>query len=172
MQVSIIVPVYNVEKYIIECLESAIKQGLKTYEIICIDDCGTDNSVNLIKNFINEKNLQDVIKIIKHDVNSGLSVARNTGIDAARGDYIFFLDSDDLLKKNTLSKMYDIANKENLDLLEGGVSEFFETDYNISLGIQKDLKEIEVMKGAEYLAYVLKKCTLSVHFLIFIYFFF
>ncbi len=156
MQVSIIVPVYNVEKYIIECLNSAIVQGLDSYEIICVDDCGTDNSVELINEFIKENNLYDIVRLIKHEKNGGLSAARNTGIAVAKGEYIFFLDSDDILEKNSLSEMYHIACSKNLDILESGFNEFFETDYNIEVGKKENIKEIEPMKGAEYLTYVLK----------------
>ena len=76
IKVSIIIPVYNVEKYIPECLDSVINQSLKEIEIICVDDCSTDNSYNILLEYAKKDNR---IKIIKHDKNKGLGPARNTG---------------------------------------------------------------------------------------------
>ena len=129
MQVSIIIPIYNVEKYIKECLKSVVTQGLTDYEILCIDDCGQDKSIDIVNEFKSQYNLNNLF-IIKHDNNKGLSAARNTGIEHARGEYLFFLDSDDFLEKNSIYNLYNIAKNENLDVLEAKVLEFFdEIDY-------------------------------------------
>ena len=87
-KISVIVPVYNAEKYLVQCLNSIINQTFKDIEIICINDGSTDNSLKILKEF-SEKDSR--IKIINQK-NSGVSIARNKGIDTASGDYIFFVD--------------------------------------------------------------------------------
>ena len=96
MKISIVIPVYNVEPYIEDCLKSVAEQTYKgDIECIIVDDCTPDGSCAIIEHFINEYNGSIDFKLLHHSVNRGLSAARNTGIDAATGDYIYFLDSDD-----------------------------------------------------------------------------
>lgn len=109
IKVSVIVPIYNTEKYVVECLESIVNQTLKEIEIICIDDGSTDNSIEIVKCYSN-------IKII-HQKHSGLSIARNTGMQNANGEYIYFCDSDDILVTNALEELYNYSKKNNLDML-------------------------------------------------------
>ncbi len=90
--VTIIIPVYNTEKFLKNCLESVVNQTYKNIEIIVIDDASTDQSNKIIKNF--EKTFKN-IKGIYLSSHFGISIARNIGIDLAQGNYIFFLDSDD-----------------------------------------------------------------------------
>ena len=96
--ISVIVPVYNVELYIYACLNSIKQQTYKNLEIIVIEDCSTDSSKLALKPHLKDER----IKIIQHTTNSGLSVARNTGIEAAAGDYIMFVDSDYVLNSNLI----------------------------------------------------------------------
>ena len=98
-KVSVIIPVHNSEKYILECLNSVINQTYKNLEIIVIDDKSTDNSVDLIKS-INDPR----IKLIQLKENVGAGVARNKGIEISTGDYICFLDSDDYWKLKKIEK--------------------------------------------------------------------
>ena len=99
---SIIIPVYNCEKYIEETLNSIFEQDFNDYEVICIDDCSTDNSYNfLLKAQEQHKNL----KVIKNTVNMHQGAARNRGIEASKGKYLWFVDSDDLLEKNALKNL-------------------------------------------------------------------
>ena len=91
-KVSVIIPVYNTEKYLKKCLDSVCNQTLSDIEIICIDDCSTDNSLNILKEYTLKDNR---IKLIEFKENKGAAVARNTGIDEAKGEYIGFIDSDD-----------------------------------------------------------------------------
>lgn len=88
-KVSIIIPIYNVEKYIEECLSSVFAQDYDNYEIIIVDDCTTDKSVDICKE-LSSKRKRD-IKLISHSYNRGISAARNTGIDLSQGDYLFLL---------------------------------------------------------------------------------
>ena len=105
-KVSVIIPVYNVEDYLRETIDSIINQTMKDYEVIFIDDGSTDNSVNIIKEYI-EKN--GSMTICQENM---LSVARNKGIELAEGEYIAFMDSDDKLPKDSLELRYNLA-KEN-----------------------------------------------------------
>lgn len=100
--ISVIIPVYNVAPYIIRCLESVLAQTYKDYEVILVDDRGTDNSRALAQAFISERRLEGW-RIVRHEKNRGLSAARNTGIDMACGRYLYFLDSDDAITPECLS---------------------------------------------------------------------
>jgi glycosyltransferase involved in cell wall biosynthesis len=121
MKFSIVIPVYNVEKYLHECLESIVVQTFTDFEVICVNDGSTDNSLEIINDFKNSK-IQD-LKIINKE-NGGLSTARNAGICAAKGDYIFLLDSDDFIMPNAL----EILNKniDNQDFIWFSGKVFFE----------------------------------------------
>ena len=107
-KVSVIIPVYNSSKYIKECIESVINQTYKNLEIIIIDDCSNDNSIEIIEKIKDQR-----IKIIKQKENQGVALTRNRGIDEASGTYICFLDSDDYWKPKKLEKQIKfIKNKE------------------------------------------------------------
>lgn len=98
--ISVIMPAYNTEKYIGKSIESVLAQDYDNFELIIIDDGSKDNTKNIIRQYAE----QDArIKLIVKEENQGLSLARNTAMDAAKGEYIAFLDSDDLWEKNTLS---------------------------------------------------------------------
>lgn len=111
-KVSIIIPVYNVEKYLPECLESVICQTLEDIEIICINDASTDQSLSILRLY-EEKEKR--ISIIQLTENKGLAYVRNRGIECAKGKYIYFLDSDDMIEKNAMEILYDEAEKKSLD---------------------------------------------------------
>lgn len=115
---SIIVPIYNTEKYLKECMESLTHQTCKDIEIICVNDGSTDNSLNIIQEYANQ---DDRVKII-NQTNQGQSAARNNGLKNAKGRYITFIDSDDYLDLNT----YEVAlsNIENVDIVCFGVKTF------------------------------------------------
>lgn len=115
MKLSIIVPVYNVEPYLSACLDSLLEQGLpvQDYEIICVDDGSTDRSGEIAENYAERCSQVSVI----HQLNGGLSAARNTGLQAAAGEYLCFVDSDDLLEKNVLDGLYRLAVAYDLDQL-------------------------------------------------------
>lgn len=123
-KVSIIIPVYNVEQYINRCMESVRLQSNKVDEVIFVDDCGTDGSVGLIETYIAQWELANW-KIIHHLKNKGLSGARNTGLRAANGDYVFFLDSDDEI---TLDCIESLAKP-----LCGNKSDVIVGDYRTSI---------------------------------------
>lgn len=121
MKVSIIIPIYNVEQFITACLQSVVNQTMTDgVECILVDDCGKDNSVSFAKDFIDNYNGNIKFSVIHHEQNGGLSAARNTGINAAKGDYVYFLDSDDKLTPNCLELMYSYVRKfGHVDLVQG-----------------------------------------------------
>lgn len=112
-KVSVIIPVYNSHKYLDACLDSVIRQNLKEIEIVCIDDGSTDGSLNLLKQYIDEEPRMTLLC----QQNYKPSVARNAGIQLAEGEYLFFMDSDDLLKEDALSVLYQEASEKELDVL-------------------------------------------------------
>lgn len=112
-KISVIIPVYNVEKYLKECLDSVVNQTLKDLEIICIDDGSTDGSSDILK----EYSIKDERFVVINQENQGLSVARNNGLNIATGDYVAFLDSDDyLLNNDYYEKLYNACEKYNADI--------------------------------------------------------
>lgn len=114
-KISIIVPVYNVEKYIDKCLKSLTQQTLQDIEIIIVNDGSLDKSIDIIKKYVK----QNPTKIKYYEKkNGGLSSARNYGLEYATGEYIAFLDSDDYVETNMYEEMYILAKKEKADMVE------------------------------------------------------
>lgn len=108
MTISVIIPVYKAANYILRCLESVVAQECDAFSIECIlvDDCSPDKSMDITKGFIDQYKGSVSFCIISNTENQGPSVARNNGLMIAKGDYVFFLDSDDYLAKNSLSSLY------------------------------------------------------------------
>ena len=115
--ISIIVPIYNVEKYIDRCVNSLIKQDYSQIEIILIDDCSTDNSAEIAKT-IALQNSQKCF-FVQREKNGGLSAARNTGIKHAKGEWLSFVDSDDWVTEDYVSTLYNKAAETNSDVVMG-----------------------------------------------------
>lgn len=119
ISISIIIPIYNVEDYIEDCIKSVISQDFTNYEILLVDDCSPDSSINIAIQLL-KMNASISYKLIRHKVNKGLSCTRNTGIKEAQGDYILFLDSDDTLPPNSLRNLFTHTNNA-VDLVIGRV---------------------------------------------------
>ena len=113
IKVSVIVPVYNTEKYLAKCLDSLVNQTLKDIEIIVVNDGTKDNSEKIINKYLKK---YSKIRYYKKE-NGGLSSARNYGIELANGEYVGFVDSDDYVKDGMFSKMYECAIKNNSDIV-------------------------------------------------------
>jgi glycosyltransferase involved in cell wall biosynthesis len=146
MLLSVIIPCFNVEKYIEKCILSVVNNNLQVedYEIIVIDDESPDSSVEIVKKM---QKRYSQIKLLRQK-NKGLGGARNTGIDNASGQFIMFLDADDYLNKSVLKDVLDFAVKFNLDILEYGaigISEKGTEVYRHSESIEK------ILSGFEYL---------------------
>jgi glycosyltransferase involved in cell wall biosynthesis len=153
MRLSIIVPIYNVAPYLRKCVDSLLVQDITDYEIILVDDGSTDNSGLIADEILNTHSQSPIancqIKVV-HQLNGGLSAARNTGISLATGKYILFVDSDDYLQPNTLGTVLNQAERDNLDVLrfryqnvkESGEAfvphEGMKTDYNDYSAIPTD----------------------------------
>ncbi len=147
MILSIIVPVYNVEDYLEKCIESLYKQDLPKheYEVIAVNDGSTDKSLDVLERL---KQKHASVKIITQE-NQGLSGARNTGINNASGDYILFVDSDDYILENTAKKLTDLAQQNDLDILEFGADGVAEDGTLVYSG--KSSSNNKVMPGEQYL---------------------
>ena len=142
MRFSIIIPVFNVEKYLPDCLESVIRQSFPDWEAICVDDGSTDGSNSILMDFAARDKR---IKIVSQR-NSGTAAARNTGIREAQGDYIFFLDSDDWLEPDSLQVLAARLNGE--DILCFGGKRYFESSGSFHPADQ--LQEKTYTKGIDY----------------------
>lgn len=116
MKISVIIPVYNVEKHLEICLDSIINQTFSDFEIIVVDDASTDSSLNILQKYSN--NDKQII-IVRHEDNQGTMVARESGYRNASGDYLVFVDSDDSLPKNALHDLYEKAVLSDADLIIG-----------------------------------------------------
>lgn len=117
--ISVIVPVYNVEKYLERCLDSIINQTLKDVEIICVNDGSTDNSINILKEYSSQI-------IIVNKENGGLSDARNKGLDYASAPYIAFVDSDDWIEETAFEEAYCAIEKYKTDFVCFGSQKVYE----------------------------------------------
>lgn len=120
-KVSIIIPVYNAKDYLERCLDSVCNQTLKDIEIICINDCSTDNSLEILKRYA----LKDSrITIIDCEINGGESKARNLGLERATGEYIAFVDNDDTVDLDFYEKLYNKAKTGDFDISKGQAKAF------------------------------------------------
>ena len=124
IKVSIIIPIYNVEEYLEECLVSAVKQTLNDIEIICVNDGSLDNSMEIVKRYAEK----DERIVIVNKENGGLSSARNAGLDVASGEYVYFLDSDDYIVEDAMEVLYDEAKLWKLDSIYFDAESFFDQD--------------------------------------------
>ena len=155
--ISVIIPVYNVEAYLKECVDSVLAQTYTDYEIILVDDGATDSSGGICDEYANRDSRIQVI----HQENGGLSAARNTGLEHSLGDYIYFLDSDDYIEKETLESLVHCIKAENPDFIFFDGYNFFdgcEEDDNISNFIRTTFYEpksgramlLQLLKNGEY----------------------
>lgn len=137
--VSIIMPVYNSEKYIKDAIQSILKQTYDNWELIIVDDCSTDNSSKIINEFCENNNRINRFRFKK---NKGVSKARNYGIEHSNGDFIAFLDSDDFWKENKLKSQIEFMLKNNFA--------FTYTSYTLVDQNEKKIKDIIVDKNVNY----------------------
>lgn len=115
-EVSVIVPIYNVARFIRRCAESLLSQTLEDVEFLFVNDCTQDDSLNILKECVSKYPNRNV-RIIEHEVNKGLPAARNTGLDVAAGDYIFHCDSDDYVDPTMLCDLYEKATAAKADIV-------------------------------------------------------
>ncbi|MDR1527494.1 MAG: glycosyltransferase [Dysgonamonadaceae bacterium] len=117
--VSIIIPVYNADKTLPHCIASLYAQTYRNLELLFIDDCSTDRSLIVINEYVaNTLNGSDItVKILRHETNKGVAAARNTGLEAATGEYIYYVDADDWIENNTLESLVCEAKRNNADIV-------------------------------------------------------
>jgi glycosyltransferase involved in cell wall biosynthesis len=123
--VSLVVPVYNVERYIDRCIISILEQSFSDFEVLLINDCSTDNSMSAVKRFARNDSR---MVILSHERNRGLAAARNTGVEYAKSDRITFVDSDDFIAPNLLETMMAASEGGRFDLVETGVEAIDENE--------------------------------------------
>lgn len=129
-QVTVGIPVFNVEKYVEKALISALEQDfVLPYEILVVDDCGTDSSMDIVRHIVKTHRNGDRIRIVTHDKNRGLGEARNTIIHNSQGRFLIFVDSDDWMEGNALSVLYKRAIETGAEITVGG-SWYFRDDGN------------------------------------------
>ena len=117
-KVSVIVPMYNVEKVISRCVQSLFTQTLKDFEVVFVNDCSRDNTITVLSELHRAYERDDIqVKIVNHEKNAGVAAARNTGLNNASGEYIYYVDSDDYIAEDTLELMYSEAVEEKCDVV-------------------------------------------------------
>ena len=141
-EISVIVPIYNVELYLRECLDSILKQTGVNFEIVCVDDGSTDTSQFILKEYAR---MDSRIKIYTHLHNMGHATTRNDGYRYAKGEYLYTIDSDDILVDGALHRMYTCVKDHNLDLLAFSAKAFLDKDY-----ITEIWEENEYVRKREY----------------------
>lgn len=129
MKVSIIVPIYKVEKYLERCLDSIVNQTFSDYEIICVNDCSPDNSQKIVDRYV-EKYPQ-LIKSVQNEENLGLGKTREHGLSVSQGDYVMFIDSDDYIKNDYIETYYNTMKSDNVDIVIGGYIRDVEGKYTV-----------------------------------------
>ena len=142
MKFSFIIPVYNVAQYLDECIKSVLRQSYKDYEIVLVDDGSTDGSEKLCDKYASE---YERIRVI-HQKNAGVSVSRNVGIQAAKGEYFIFIDSDDVWIGDKLGLLAE-KTKEEPDIIAFEYQNFYE------------IKELNERKSAFSLPEIPRKCN-------------
>lgn len=148
IKVSIIVPVYNVEKYIEQCLKSIISQTLKEIEIIIVNDGTKDKSMEIVKTYLNDER----IKVINKE-NGGISSARNAGLKNAKGKYIAFIDSDDFIEKSMFEDLFLEAEKNDSEIVYSNVMMYNDNTKKLEKRVNKKNVEIKDKIGTYYYKY-------------------
>lgn len=146
IKVSIVVPVYNVEKYLKECIESLINQTLKDIEIICVNDGSTDNSLAILNEFANRDNR---IRIISK-LNSGYGHTMNIGFAVAKGEYIGIVESDDYALPNMFETLYLLAKQYDVDMVKSNYYEYSEINNRVVVDCLKNIPYSEIICPVEY----------------------
>ena len=154
VKVSVIVPVYNTEKYVGKCVDSILQQSLEDIELICIDDGSDDRSGSILGDYANKDSR---VRVFRQE-NQGQATARNVGIEEARGEYICFVDSDDWLSPDALKNLYQQAAEEQLDILYFAGNTEFEAEEMakehkeyFDRAYRRDQEEGQVVTGCEML---------------------
>lgn len=149
IKVSVLVPIYGVEKYIEKCAISLMEQTYQDVEYIFVNDCTKDSSIEILQKVVSlYPNRQPQVKILKHENNRGLAAARNTAVNASTGDYLFHVDSDDWLTIDAIQKLIELVVKKDSDVVLFG-------NYNVFVGHQTESK-VNYTKKENYISGILR----------------
>ncbi|NMA32436.1 MAG: glycosyltransferase family 2 protein [Alphaproteobacteria bacterium] len=140
-EVSIIMPVYNVEKYVAESLDSVLNQTFKDFELICVNDGSVDNCWDIVKEYAASDKR---IKLFDNGKNLGQSVSRNFGLDTANGNYIMFMDSDDFIHQQTIEIALYFIKKYDGDIVNWRIKHLWKKDDNIDNSLYEDFNKIDM----------------------------
>ena len=138
-KISVIIPVYNVAEYLPKCLESILGQSFYDMEIICVNDCSSDKSLDILKDFAKR---DERVKVFSNEKNIGGALSRNVGLDKATGEYIYFMDSDDWLEPDYLEVMLKTIEKAGTDVILN-LNIMQETGQGATLYTQPSMKNID-----------------------------
>lgn len=150
MRLSIVIPCYNMELYLPECLESLLRQNLdeSQYEIIIVNDESKDKTLEIANGYA--KNRSNITVLDKK--NAGVGAARNSGYDLAKGKYLYFLDPDDYLAEKTFPILLDLLDQHNLDILTFDSKSVVQKRYPYSANINRNIEDLVVRNGISYIA--------------------
>lgn len=156
-KVSVIIPVYNTEKYLRQCLDSVINQTLTDIEIICVDDGSTDSSLEILREY-EQKGSR--IKVLQQE-NQYAGVARNRGLDIASGEYLLFLDSDDVFELDMFEKMFVFAHSNDLDVIICRSNNYIEEtgEYKDNHSTKTELAPIGVFSSKDIASHIFQFCN-------------
>ena len=145
-------PIYNVAPYVERALLSALNQTFESIEFLIVDDKGTDNSMDIVRRIISEHPRGKDVRIIEHEKNIGLGAARNTAIDNAKGEYLFFMDSDDAITLDCIAILYNAIIEESVDFVVGSHNCISENRIT-----KEEIHQVQIIKGQySLLEYVYK----------------
>ena len=145
-KVSVLVPFYNVEKYVGRCVESLFSQTYSNIEYVFVNDCTPDNSMDIINEYIDKFDVRNKCVIINHEVNKGISASRNDCLDNATGDYILFIDSDDYIDKDMVELLVKAAIENNADISGCGYIEEYK-DRSVEMPQRYTNNHVEMMRA-------------------------
>jgi glycosyltransferase involved in cell wall biosynthesis len=146
IKISIIIPVYNTEQYLRQCLDSVINQTLKNIEIVIVNDGSTDNSLNILQEY---QKKYSHIKVI-NQINKGYSEVRNIGLQNTTGDYIGFVDSDDFIEENMFEKLINKAIETNADIVSCNYYMVYNKNKKEEIRAADNSKQIEILENSSY----------------------
>ena len=159
-KVSVLIPAYNVEPYIEECLDSVLNQTLQDFEIVCVDDCSTDGTLDILRRYEAE---DDRIKVYIHEENKGQSSGRNDALDRSHGEYVYMLDADDRIVPEALETLCGECSEGNLDIIGFETENFAEDETFQKNAAIKTItyEDTEVMNGRRALTFCMETESFS-----------
>lgn len=146
IDMSVIVTVYNIEQYIGECIESILQEKRLNIELILVDDASTDGSLQICSKF---ESGDSRVRTIHNAINLGITSSRNVGLRAATGEYFYVMDGDDLLKPDSLYKMYEICKENDLDMLEFSADVLYENEDMRTFAKESEYKRTKILNKVE-----------------------